>query len=161
MRMSPFHIALASVLIVSFAFFLMRNSRFARTRSVRLSDIQLGPIRHQKLPDGLEARVLKFEPIFAEVYPRTHQGWLDGFMRDTNPEPEVAIWEAMALAYQSFTENRSLSLDAKKEAFGLLLMRSAGDEQQTLSGTVLKHLSRADAEVLLRSYSAAPQPVLY
>jgi hypothetical protein len=67
----------------------------------------------------------------------------------------------MASAYQRFTEKRSLSLDAKKEAFGLLLVRSAEDEQHTLSRTTLKYLSRADAKELLRFYSAAPKPVLY
>ena len=140
---------------------MLRKSGAPRSKSVRPSDIHLGPICHQKLSDGLEARIRKFEPIFAEVYPRTHEGWLDGFQRDVDPEPEVAIWEAMAYAYQSFTKKRSISLDAKKEAFGLLLVRSAGDEQHTLSGATLRHLSRADAEELLRLYSAAPQPVLY
>jgi len=86
---------------------------------------------------------------------------LDGFQRDVDPEPEIAIWEAMATAYQTFTEKRSLSLDAKKEAFGFLLMLSAGDEQHTLSSVTLKHLSRVDAQELLRLYLAAPQPVLY
>jgi hypothetical protein len=86
---------------------------------------------------------------------------LDGFQRDVHPEPEVAIWEAMASAYQMFTGKRSLTLDAKREAFGLLLMRSAGDEPHTLASAKLQHLSRADAEELLRLYSAEPRPVLY
>jgi hypothetical protein len=147
--------------VAAVAFFLLRRSPAHRTQSVRPSDIRLGPIRHEKLPDALEARIRKLEPIFAEVYPRTHEGWLDGFQRDVDPEREIAIWEAMGAAYQTFTEKRSPSLDAKKEAFGLLLVRSAGDEQHTLSGATLKHLSRAHAEELLHLYSAAPQPVLY
>ena len=105
-----------------------------------------GPIRHEKLPDALVERIRKFEPVFAEVYPDTHEQWLDGFQRDAHPESEVAIWEAMAFAYQTFTEKRSLNMDAKKEAFGLLIVRSAASEQQTLARNKLKHLSRAEAE---------------
>jgi hypothetical protein len=161
MRMSPFQIALVIAVVATAAFLLLRKSTAPRSQTVRPSDIQLGPVRHEKLSDAHVARIRKFEPIFAEVYPRTHEGWLDGFQRDVNPEPEVAIWEAMAAAYQDFTEKRALDLEAKKEAFGLLLVRSAGDEQHTLSSATLKHLSRAEAEELLRLYSAAPQPVLY
>lgn len=82
-------------------------------------------------------------------------------MRDVNPEAEVVIWENIAAAYQGFIEKRSLSLDAKKEAFGLLLVRSAGDEQHTLSGATLRLLNRADAEELLHLYIAAPKPILF
>jgi hypothetical protein len=161
MRISPFQVALTITLLAGIAFFLTRRPRTSPTKPIRLPDIQLGPIRHQALSDALEARVRKFEPIFAEVYPNTHKAWLDGFMRDADPEPEVAIWEAMASAYKGFTERRSLSLEAKKEAFGLLLARSAGDEQHTLSGAKLRHLTLAEAEEVLSLYPAAPQPVLY
>ncbi len=161
MRMTPFQICLLIIVIVAVSVFLLRRSRPAGVQKVRPPDIRFGPIRHQKLSDELEARIRKFEPIFAEVYPRTHEEWLDGFQRDVDPEPEVAIWEAMALAFQTFTERGSLNLDAKKEAFGLLLVRSAGDEQHTLAGAKLRYLSRVDAEELLRLYSAPPQPVLY
>jgi hypothetical protein len=91
MRMTPFHIGLVIVAIAAVAYLLLRQSGTARTQSVRPSDIQLGPIRHQNLSDALEARIRKFEPVFAEVYPRTHEGWLDGFQRDADPEPEIAI----------------------------------------------------------------------
>lgn len=131
-RVSLFQIIFVGAVVAAVAFFLLWRSPARRSQSVRPSDIRLGPIRHQKLSDALEARVRKLEPIFAEVYPRTHEGWLDGFQRDVEPEPEIAIWESMGAAYQTFTEKRSLSLEAKKEAFGLLLVRSAGDEQHTL-----------------------------
>jgi hypothetical protein len=161
MRMTPFQIGLLTVVLVGVAWTFVRRPGLSRTESIRPSDIHLGPIRHQKLPEALEARIRRFEPVLAEVYPRTHDEWLEGFQRDADPEPEVAIWESMASAYQNFTAGRSLSPESRKEAFGLLLVRSAADEQQTLAGAKLQHLSRAEAEELLRSYSGAPQPVLY
>jgi hypothetical protein len=161
MRMSSFQITLFLIAIAVVALFLVRKSRESDSQLVHPSDIQTGPFRHQHLSPELEGRIRKIEPIFAEVYPRTHEEWLDGFRRDVDPEAEVAIWESMASAYQSFTETRLLSLEAKKEAFGLLLIRSAGDEQRILSGAKLQHLHRGDAEELLRLYTAAPQPVQY
>ena len=161
MRMTPFQIGLLIAVLVGVTWTLLRRSGPSRPESIRPSDIHLGPILHQKLPEALEARIRKFEPVFAEVYPRTHDEWLEGFQRDADPEPEIAIWESMASAYQNFTAKRSLSPEARKEAFGLLLVRSAADEQQTLAGAKLRHLNPTDAEELLRSYSGAPQPVLY
>jgi hypothetical protein len=67
----------------------------------------------------------------------------------------------MAAAYQSFTQKHPLSLDAKREAFGMLLVRSAASEQQTLAGAKFQHLSRSDVEELLHLYSATPQPVQF
>ena len=162
MRISRLHIVLAVAVTVLVALLLLRKSGQSRTQLIRASDLQFqpGPILHARLPEPLVARIRNFEPVFAEVYSRTHQEWLDGFQRDINPETEVAIWEAMAVAYQNFTRERALTPEAKGEAFGLLLVRSAADEQQTLSDAKLKHLTRADAEQLLRLYSAPPKPVV-
>jgi hypothetical protein len=157
--MSPFNIILVIAVLAAMGFLFVRKP--AASQQVRPSDLQPGPIRHEGLSDTLVARVRKFEPVFAEVYPQTHEQWLEGFQRDADPEPEVTIWESMAVAYQNFTQKRQLSLDAKREAFGLLLVRSATSDQQALAGAKLEHLSRADAEELLRLYSAAPQPVQF
>jgi hypothetical protein len=159
MRMSPFQIILVIVALVAIGFFWLRKP--AQSQSTRPANLQLGPIRHASLPDSLVTRVQKFEPVFAEVYPQTHEQWLEGFQRDADPEPEVAIWESIAAAYQKFTQERNLSLDAKREAFGLLLVRSSASEQQTLAGAKFQHLSRADAEELLRLYTATPQPIQF
>lgn len=161
MRMSPFLVLLGVAVAAAAAFLILKRPASPRPQLASPSNLQPGPIRHQKLSDALESRVRKFEPIFAEVYPQTHEEWVDGFLRDVHPEPEIAIWEAIASAYSTFTEKRQLSLSARKEALGLLLVRSSSDEQHTLSGAKLQHLSRADAEEVLRYYSAAPQPVLY
>ena len=157
--MSAFNIILLIVVLAAIGFLFLRKP--AASQQVPPANLQPGAIRHESLSDALVARVRKFEPVFAEVYPQTHEQWLDGFKRDADPEPEVAIWESMAAAYQGFTQKTQLSHDAKKEVFGLLLVRSAASEQQTLAGAKLQHLRRADVEELLRLYSAAPQPVQF
>jgi hypothetical protein len=99
------------------------------------------------------------EAVFAEVDPSSHEVWIDGFKRDLNPEREIAIWEAMAAAYQTFTNRHTLDLACRKEAFGLLLTRSGADEEATLSKQKLQHLTPAQAQELVRLYSAEPQPI--
>src|SRR5689334_9700006 len=117
--MSPFHIVLGIAVIVVVGLLLLRQSGAPRTQSVRPSELQAGPVRHATLSAEMDARIRRFEPIFAEVYPRSHEELLDGFKRDLDPEPEVAIWEALATAYQAFTQKHTLATDARKEAFGL------------------------------------------
>src|ERR1035438_7027701 len=118
-------------------------------KTIRMSDIQPGPILHKHLSPDLEERIRKLEPVFAEVYPNSHEEWLEGFQRDLNPESEVRIWEAFASAYQAFLAKRAVILPAKKEVF-LLLVTSGGTEEETLARVNLKHLSPNEAKELLR-----------
>jgi hypothetical protein len=162
MRISPLLILFGIAVIVAMiaaGVVLLRQTRAPGTMSVRTADIQPGPLRHATLSAELDERIRHFEPIFAEVYPRSHEEWLDGFKRDQNPESEVAIWEAIAAAFQKFTEKHTLTKEARQEAFALLLVRSGSDEQTTLSGVKLRHLSPAEASELVKLYSARPQPV--
>ena len=75
------------------------------TGQLSTSELELGPIPHVDLSFALDERVRRFEPIFAEVYPRTHDEWLEGFKRDLNPEAEIVVWEGMASSFASFVQN--------------------------------------------------------
>ncbi|MCI5192070.1 MAG: hypothetical protein D3919_10240 [Candidatus Electrothrix sp. AW5] len=119
---------------------------------------QTGPIRHSELPASLIERIQKFEKTFAEVYPVTHQEWLDGFKRDANPEREIAIWEQMASVYTRFLKAGDFDAGVREEAFGLLLVRSGTTDVEPLFSD-LKHLTEDQARSLLSLYEAAPQPV--
>ena len=157
--MSQFLTFLVIALVALGALLLFWQKSASHKRQSLPSGLQLGPIRHETLPQPLVERIRRLEPVFAEVYPRSHEEWLDGFKRDAEPEVEVAMWEVMASAYSRFTEGRRWSLDAKEEAFGLLVLRSAVDEETTLRGAKLRHLTRAEAGELVSMYSLPPQPV--
>lgn len=115
----------------------------------KVSDIKPGNVTHKQLSPELEERIRKLQSTFAEVFERTHEEWLDGFLRDLNPEAEIKLWEAMASAYQSLLGKHALSLPAKKEALGLLC------SGQTPEMGKLRYLRRDEAEELLRLFSAA------
>jgi len=128
--------------------------------SLKARDIQPGPIRHDQISDELDARIRRFAAVFAEVYPITHKEWLDGFQRDVVPENEVAIWEQMASAYSKFLAATDVDEAARKEAFGLLLVRSSTADVQA-QFSELKALTPDQAKTLLAHYEAAPKPVTY
>ncbi|MDA1303627.1 MAG: hypothetical protein O2999_04910 [Nitrospirae bacterium] len=151
-------IILVAVVVVALLLIFGRSGS-SRTSQVDPSKIQLGPIRHDTLSEPLLARIRELQRVFSEVYPRSMDEWSEGFRRDLEPEREVAIWEAMASAYSSFTTNRTLTFEAKREVLGFLLQRSAGDEQSVLASAAPKHLTRPEVEQLVRLYAAAPQPV--
>lgn len=127
--------------------------------SLKAENIEMGPIRHKTLPDDLDARIRKFSAVFAEVYPCSHEEWVDGFQRDKNPENEVVIWEHMASAYSRFLESNEVGAAARNEAFGLLLVRS-GTEDVESSLTKLKALTREQAKSLLSHYQHVAKPVV-
>jgi len=122
--------------------------------TVNANDIQPGRIIHKKLSPELEERIRRIEPVFAEVYPKSHSEWMDGFQRDLDPESEIRLWEAMASTYQAFLTKHTVIKPAKKEALRLLVT-AAGTVDETLSRTKLSYLNRKEAEELLRLYSAA------
>ena len=128
--------------------------------SLKASDIQPGPIRHDHISEELDARIRKFGAVFAEVYPITHKEWIDGFQRDAVPENEVVIWEQMASAYSKFLESADIDAAARKEAFGLLLVRSSTADIEGRYSE-LKVLTTDQAKSLVALYDAAPKPVTY
>lgn len=58
------------------------------------------PRRHERLNDDLVERVRLLRAVLFEGYPRSMEFWIDGFLRDTNPEGEIAHWERMAAMFQ-------------------------------------------------------------
>ncbi len=147
-----------AVLAVAFAVCFALSRQTSGAMLVDHSSIEPGPIRHERLDDALVARVRAFEPVLADIYPMSHEEWLEGFQRDLNPESEIAIWEGIAAAWQRLPSLGALTTDERKEAFGVLLVRSGSDDvESSLAG--LKHLSRSRAETLLGFYTAPPKPV--
>lgn len=156
------HIIFAVALLVVAGVIYFTGSRehgdTSGTSMVDSGSIQPGPIRHKSLDDDLIARVRAFEPVLADVYPMSHDKWLEGFQRDLNPESEISIWESIAGAWRQIPALGPLTPEERNEAFGVLLVRSGSDDVSSALAS-LKHLSRSRAERLLTFYTAPPKPV--
>lgn len=114
--------------------------------------IQPGPIRHESLTDEQLTRLGKVYDVFAQVDGQPIKVWIDNFKRDIDPDQELAIWEIMASAYSQYCDNRELSLEAKREVYQVVLLRSMVPEDQVLQHLELKVLSVDDAREVMQGF---------
>lgn len=119
---------------------------------IKISQFEKAPLRHRTLPANLVARIENLATTFAEVDGRPAAEWIEDFQRDQHPDNEITVWEGMAAAYALFAKDRSLDLQAKKEAFNLLLLRSMSSGPLSPEGLRSKRLTHDDAIELLRIY---------
>lgn len=104
-------------------------------------------------------RIKKLQQAFSEVDPTPIEKWVDDFKRDLNPDRELSVWEGMATAYTAFTKGKTLSADAKKDVFQVVLLRSGAPETEVLKNLSLKVLAEADAKEIMSRFSTAPAPL--
>ena len=67
-----------------------------------------------------------------------------------HPDREVSIWEAMGRAYVHYTADKSLSIEKKKELFGILLVGSGAPPDEAIKHLDLKEFSEAEAREALK-----------
>jgi hypothetical protein len=127
---------------------------------LRMGTIISSPIGTSLLSDEQKARVEIIAEIFENVFSDTSEAWIMDFSRDHNPETEIEIWENMATAFLKIDQVKFLSEEQRKEAFGLLLMRSMLSASKVLEQFKLKTFSRKTAKEILRGYKAEPKPIV-
>jgi hypothetical protein len=84
--------------------------------------LQPGPLQRASLTKEQEKRIRKVRAVLVEVDPSSEAKWFDDFKRDLDPDREIGIWERIAHAYKSYSANRTLSLETKKDLFRILLL---------------------------------------
>jgi hypothetical protein len=88
--------------------------------------VVLAPIQHDILaPDQLQ-RIARLQNVLREVNPMTLDGWVDSFLRETNPEKEISIYESVAVVYLKLTLKPKLSLEEKKSLLAVICKMSFG-----------------------------------
>ncbi len=126
------------------------DDRKPKRERVELASLKRGPLRRESLSDDQMARVRRFHATLAEVDGFTLEERVDHFKRDVHPDAEIEVCEAIAAAYERFCSSRELSADAKRDVYGLLLLRSMMPEEAVLKQAKLKALTEQDALELLR-----------
>ena len=130
----------------------IENTQNGEVQWVDPNEIRQGPIRRDSLTEEQMERIKALQKTFAEVDGQTVDEWVDSFKRDLNPNSELAIWERMAKAYQSYCEAHDLSLDAKKDAYKVLLLRSMASPEEVLERVELTTLSKSDAKNVMSGF---------
>ena len=118
----------------------------------KLASLKPGPIRHQRLSSNQMERIYKLRDALAEVEHSTIEKWVDNFKRDADPDKELAVWEKIAAGYTRYCSKRLLSIEAKKDVFQLLLLRSMAPEQEVLNHIKLKTLTVDEAKETLKEF---------
>lgn len=131
----------------------------AETQWIDPSKLEAGPIQRASLTDAEMARVHRLQKTFSEVDSSSIEKWVDDFKRDLNLERELSIWEGMATAYETYTVSNNLTLDAKKEVFQVVLLRSGAPADEVLKHLELKSLAEKDARDIMALFPDKPQPI--
>lgn len=131
----------------------------SKTTWIDPKELKPGPIQHAKLSDDQMKRIERVQNIFNEVDPSPLDKWVEDFRRDINPENELKIWENMASVFATFTASRDLSLDAKKEVFQVVLMRSGAPDTEVTKHLKLKVLTEGDAKEVMALFAGQPEPI--
>ena len=87
----------------------------------------------------------------------TLDGWIDGFMRDANPESEIQIIEACAVVLQRLASKAPLSVDEKKRLYAVLCVISAGGATPELASALPTGAGIPDLESIVIMYRQARQ----
>jgi hypothetical protein len=116
------------------------------------ASLEPGPIRREGLSSIQMERIHKLRNALAEVYHSPIEKWVDNFKRDADPDKELAVWERIAAGYTQYCSKRLLSIEAKKDVFQLLLLRSMAPEQEVLNRIKLKTLTVDEAKEILKEF---------
>src|SRR5262249_11406773 len=98
------------------------------------------------------ARIQKLQTALVEVDGQPVEQWVDDFKRDLDPDRELDVWETMAKAYTAYCSTHTLSPEAKKEVYKVVLLRSTASEQEALEHLELKVLTKDDAIAVMRGF---------
>lgn len=93
---------------------------------IPIDKISIGPLKHETLSDDHIARIKQIYDICGQFVGETLEQWEIGFMRDSDPEREILVWEQMASRLKTFTANVKPTHARLKKAYESLLLISLG-----------------------------------
>ena len=125
------------------------------------NEIRMNEIVHDELTDEQLAQIKKIHSTFQEVDKTSLEQTITDFKRDLNPDNEIAIWLNMAKAYQNYLNsvNNTIDLNTKIEVYRLILSRSMMSDDEAIKNSNLTLLTKAEAEKVLKFYTAKPDPI--
>tara|TARA_A100001391_G_scaffold34220_1_gene18555 strand:+ start:399 stop:797 length:399 start_codon:yes stop_codon:yes gene_type:complete len=105
--------------------------------SIDLDKLSTGPIRNKSLTPELLVHIQAVYDVVGPYLTTTLEQFEIAFMRDSDPESEVAIWTSIAAAWISYHEqylnDEYLPDDDEKELIAALIAISAGvDDEEAL-----------------------------
>jgi hypothetical protein len=106
------------------------NQENSKTKEIAIKDLKLSEVVHDSLTTMQIKEIKEIHKTFAEVTSSSLEETITNFKRDQHPDNEIAVWLTMAKVYERFTLNKEFSLEKKKEAFDIILLRSMMTEAE-------------------------------
>ena len=133
----------------------------SNVQTINIEDLSLGPIVHESLTEDQLSKIKLIQETLHEVYSVSLDETITNFKRDQNPDNEINIWLNMVDAYQPFAQNNSgpKKLEARKEAFKLILLRSMMPAGKAITNSELKILTDDEIQEILSNYSLDAKPI--
>lgn len=108
--------------------------------SIDPNKLRPGPIQHETLPPDLLELVRAVYEVVGPYLHTTLEQFEIGFMRDTHPESEVAVWcsitDAWIAYHEQHLDNETLPDEDEKKLIGALIAISTGvDDLKALGVT--------------------------
>ncbi|HEY8915610.1 MAG TPA: hypothetical protein VIM87_04200 [Chitinophaga sp.] len=136
------------------------NSDHSNVQTVNPGDLTLSPVAHDTLSADQIEKIKRIQAAFAEVNPGSLEETITNFKRDRHPDGEIAIWLAMANAYEQFiSKHAGAPLDKKKEVYKLILLRSMESETDAKANAKLKLLTNKEVAEIFSYYSLEAKPI--
>ena len=114
-----------------------RTSEKREVRWVSAAELIPGPIQHERLTEEQMMRVQRLHIRLTPIDGMSLQERIDSFKRDFHLERELSLMEKIAdVCEQAFRELESLTLEQRREIYGLAIMMSSSTATE-----VLKHFT--------------------
>ncbi|WP_396160089.1 hypothetical protein [Flavobacterium sp.] len=123
------------------------------TKWIDPNELQQGPIQRDSLTAVQIQRIASLQKVFVEIDGQTVAQWADNFIRDLNPDSELALWERMATAYSRYCDkHKQLTLAAKNEVYKVILLRSMASPDDVIARLELTILTKQDARDVMEGF---------
>lgn len=114
--------------------------------------LKKGPIQREGLPEALRARIRRLHVELEEFEWKSLDDWEDEFVRDLDPESEVAIWERISATTRRCMGRRHYSPAERIDIYKVALQASLAPPEHVLEVVKLDALTRAEAEEVIEEY---------
>lgn len=114
--------------------------------------LKMGERQHESFPEEVRDIIKDIKLKLDEVYPMSLEEWEDGFLRDLNPEPEIALWLHIANIYNELTTSQILIFEQKQEYFRVLATCMNSPRERVLQLADPKLIAKVEAEKVIAKF---------
>lgn len=113
--------------------------------------LRQGEVKHPEFDEGVREYIRQIQDAFAEQRPLSFEEWEDGFRRDANPEPEIALWLHAARVYNAFAADES-SAERRRDVYRCIATCMTTGPEAVWKVLRPEVLSRAEAEQVVNRF---------